>query len=1257
MFDLQKIIIYIIVLFLFPFLLPFLAKAQNGRNPAFRFVENKQNWGDEVGFRTKFGGGYVYLRRDGPTYVFYDGDAVEKAHHGGAAVQNPGGRAAAPGRIGAQGVAVRFVGADPAAEIRGEEVLPGRFYSYLNNNAPEPAQAFGRLVYREFYPKTDLIYSEKNGNLKYEFYLRPGAEASKILAEYQGASDLKIAEDGSLIVRTAYGEVREKAPFCYQLKDGLRIKIKSAYRLINKQLSFDFPDGYDKNLPLIIDPELVFASYSGSVSDNWGNTAAFDEAGRLVAAGIVFGRNFPATSGAFDVDFAGMTDVAVLKFSEDGADLVYAAFLGGEGSETPHSCLTDSDGRLIIFGSTSSTNFPTTVGAFDRSFNGGDPSELSVNGGNPDPIGGVSYLRGSDIYVSILSGDGSRLLASTYLGGSGNDGILLPGFSLVQNYGDQYRGSVETDAAGNIWLASTTRSANFPTTGTAADRAIGGTQDAVLVQFDKNLSALRYSTFYGGGGHDAAYSLKISPADEVYICGGTNSSVLPTAGTGFKQQFGGATDGFAAKFSAGGQFLAGTYLGTSRTDQAYFLDLDKEGGVYVFGTTSGNYPISDGVYSNSSGGQFLQKLTPDLSRSVFSSRLGDASNSAAIEPDISPTAFSVSDCGHIYFAGWGGRTNTTSGFPSGTQNMPVTPDAIKSTTDGDDFYVAILDKNATGLLYGTFYGGSSTADGDHVDGGTSRFDKNGTIYHAVCACRTNNVPTTAGVWSETNKSENTLGCNTAVFKLEINALKANFETLDAAGNPVSEGCAPLTVFLDNRSQNGLIHEWDLANLGKKTQDIGPSVTFTEAGTYILRLKVTNERLCLPPDYAYDTLKIYKAEITVSSDTAICYGETVQLIASGGTTYEWTPADGLDDPDSARPFASPTETTTYKVKISNPTACDYEEEIRITVADRLQSAFELQLEDLCDEFPTVRPVNKSVGAGDYFWDFGDGRTFAGPNPPAYKYNRNGNYSVRLRVRNGGRCSSDTVSILRITGEDSRAFLAGIDVSESKNVCLNEPAALFASGGTRYVWSPAEGLDNPNIARPTAMPSRTTTYRVRIFNDRGCETDTAVTVSISDPVIADFSASVTAECGKDAELQFTNLSSGNGTYRWDFGDGNSLVQEQPGVYRYAESGVYKVRLFAESGACSAVKELIINVDNIKIPNVITPNNDGKNDRFEIKNVSEGWKMEIFDRWGKRLFISENYKGEWAGKGTNTTYFYRLTAPDGKSCEGWVYVLTEG
>ncbi len=1007
--------------------------------PSLRFTRNDGQWDKNVLYRAALPGGFLFVKKQSLQYVFYDTRAVagQHAHATPADASGPPARTAAqappalpasdPGTIRAHGFEVQFGGAGGRAEIQASGETPERRNYFLGDDRSAWAAnvpSFEQILYRNLYPGIDLRLFAHNGTAKYEFIVSPGADPGQIRMAYEGASGLAL-KDGFLVTTTTVNTVTETPPYCYQAVSNAPQEVRSQYVLRGNVLSFAFPAGYRRDLPLVIDPYLVFSTYSGSFTDNWGFTATYDEAGNLYSGGIEFGTRFPVSTGAFQVTFSGQIDVSVLKYNPEGSKLLYATYLGGGGVEVPHSLIVNKADELIIMGTTASTNFPTTAGAYDRELSksaSADPfsyQAFNQQGNVVSVPGGVTYLNGSDLFVTKLNASGTDLVGSTFLGGAANDGLHMVEKPLVQNdqnasplpiinnYGDQFRGDVNVDDAGNIYIASTTTSANFPTAN-ATQTTLRGTQDAVVCQFNPDLSALLWSTYLGGAGIDVASSLRIGASGSVYVCGGTTSRDLPVSAGVVKTAFNDSQDGFVARLSPTGAAPVLSYLGTAQLDQAYLIDLDQQENVYVMGLTLGQYPVTGNVYRNGNSGQFIHALNNTFTQTLFSTTIGSGRQS----PDISPTAFMVSDCGFIYLTGWGGDINREFGEPtSSTAGLPVTPDALRGTTSGDDFYLVILSGNAASLLYGSFIGSATRQN--HVDGGTSRFRKDGTIYHAVCACRDGSgFPTTPNAYSKVNNGsvddqQNTPsdGCNNLAFKFALNTLQAAFDG-------EVEVCAPYTGTYQNQSLGATTTQWEVdgqpvtANAGTMTY------TFNQPGEYTVTLRVNNPATCKQTDVVTKKITVRQSSpISVSPGVRICAGDSTQLRADGGVKYEWLPTAGLDDPSSPTPKATPAQTTDYRVKITNSFGCVQELTARVEVNREITAAFDVILSSECGKPNRVKLVNKSTNALRYEWLLGDSSVVEGENPGEFEYSRPGEYQVVLRASNDN-CGTTTSQRVRV-----------------------------------------------------------------------------------------------------------------------------------------------------------------------------------------------------------------------------------------------------
>jgi hypothetical protein len=372
-----------------------------------------------------------------------------------------------------------------------------------------------------------------------------------------------------------------------------------------------------------------------------------------------------------------------------------------------------------------------------------------------------------------------------------------------------------------VYISSVTGSTNFPIVNGFDNSFNGGTTDGLVVKLSPDLSSIIWSSYVGGAGLDAAYSIKFDNSNNLVLAGGTTSTNFPVTTGSYQTTFNGIVDGWIARVAAdGSSILNATFTGTNSFDQVYFIDLNAAGNVFCYGQTTGQMPITAGVYKNINSGQFLQKFSPDLSKLEFSTVFGSGSGNGLIIPNISPTAFLVNDCNNIYMAGWGGfvNSNTSTGFwQSSTIGMPITNDAYQKTTSGSDFYFMVLNGDATQLVYSTYLGGTSSKT--HVDGGTSRFDKFGIVYHAVCSgcqfgnttgAKTSDFPTTPNANSRLNGSQN---CNNAAFKFDLSSLRAMFQTNSVKlNNPgFNNVCFPDSIVFENLSAGGRSIIWNLGD--------------------------------------------------------------------------------------------------------------------------------------------------------------------------------------------------------------------------------------------------------------------------------------------------------------------------------------------------------------------------------------------------------------------------------------------------------------
>ncbi|WP_310393927.1 gliding motility-associated C-terminal domain-containing protein [Hymenobacter sp.] len=782
---------------------PARAVAVEPGNPSLEFIPNQGQWDGRVRYEAALPAGRLFVQANALTYSFLD--PVLLSHHHGGTTDPATGPAAVPADVAAHAYTVHFERANARVRLTAETPTAGERNYFVGSDARRWAShvgAFRRLRYEELWPGIGLtLYENAGRQLEYDVLLAPRANPARVALRYEGAAGLALDAAGNLVVKTTVGTTTELAPKAWQTTAaGRRQPVPCRYVLTGRTLTFAL-GAYDRARALTIDPTVQFSTLTGSTADNWGFTATHDEAGNLYSGGIVFdsGGAFPATLGAFRTTFSSVVDMALIKFNTrvtGPAARVWATYLGGNSADFPHSLVVNAQNELVVLGSTSSTNYPTTATALQRSFGGGtalDPFRI----GNTTGTQQLKMPNGSDLVVTRFSADGGALRASTYLGGAGNEGVVDQPDAIDANYGDAFRSDVLLDGAGNVYVAAATSSRNFPGLARGFNATYrGGASDAVVCQLAPDLTAVAWAGLLGGGAEEAAYSVQRDALGRVYVCGGTNSANFPaTAGTYRGTRPGGSTDGFAARISANGRTLErATFVGTSGYDQAYFLQLDAAGNAYLLGQTLGQFPTTQGLYGSANGSQFIQKLNPDLTASLYGTAFGNRGGPRG-GPNLVPTAFLVDECERVYVSGWGGVDNNLGGRGLGgtTTGLPTTADAVQRTTDGSDFYLAQFEAGMRGLEYGTFFG-QQNGPADHVDGGTSRFDKRGIVYQAMCAtCNGAQgfpVPPGAGSYTTRNGSAN---CNNGAFKMNFELRIADpgpRRFVCADGGPLALGGAP-----------------------------------------------------------------------------------------------------------------------------------------------------------------------------------------------------------------------------------------------------------------------------------------------------------------------------------------------------------------------------------------------------------------------------------------------------------------------------------
>lgn len=961
------------------------------------FVENAGQWENSFSHKLRLSSGALFFENSGYTLRLTEPMDGHHHHDHQNRVWHPHDHHDMAGlrgdKLKGHIIKLKFLGANVYPNISGARKTEF-YYNYIKGRNQSQwysnVGVYRQLNYEDIYPGIDIRYFGDGENLKYDFIVEPGANPELIKMQYTGADKLSV-KGNRLTVYTSVGNFTELIPSVYQIINGEKLEIKAKYILKGNVVSIKLGDYYVDS-EIIIDPTLVFSSFSGSTADNWGFTATYDVAGHTYAGGIVKndGGSYPTVPGSYQTDFqgaAGDVDIGISKFSEQGNQLIYSTFIGGSGVDIPQSLIVDESGDLYILGVTASDNFPMpNQNAYQSTFLGGPkPNHMSF-----------SFDLGTDIFISRLNFDGQTLEASTYLGGTETDGLNL---NIFRNYGDDARGEI-LQQDGRVFIISSTSSTDISLTNSHIPNNQGG-QDMLIASFDIDLTTMNWGTYFGGSDDDAGYSIKSDSRNRIYIAGGTKSNdVLSSAGAINPDHLGGL-DGYIAKFEDHtGTFLEGSYIGTTADDQVFLIDLDKDDHLYAFGQSKGSITISPNHYSNSGSQQFIKKLDNDLDAEQWSTQIGSGLN----KNDLVPTAFLVDDCYNIYMSGWNGASNklTLGGIPIGNTNgLPYTTDAHQTTTDGSDFYFMVLDRDAQNLMYGSYFGGTSN---EHVDGGTSRFDPDGSIFQAVCAgCDGGTFPTTPGAYSPNMgvPANGSTTCNLGVIKFDFEITVRSKPEIDFSVD-IDTICDSLRVTFTNRSVNADVYQWDFGN-GKTSSDAEPSTFFSNFGSYDIQL-IALDTNCGISDTSYVSLEHLmgsEPQASFQSNYFSCdseYNASFNNFSKRTHLYEWDFGDGTTSYD-ANPNHQFTQEGTYIVSLTAFDSVCYK---FATFSDTI--VFQ-------DTVAAPAPIAKIAECGDgsldiqlendksrfrYTWNFGtDGET-SNAKIPLFYYSEPGAYTIRLNI---------------------------------------------------------------------------------------------------------------------------------------------------------------------------------------------------------------------------------------------------------------------
>jgi hypothetical protein len=553
---------------------------------------------------------------------------------------------------------------------------------------------FSQVTYNNLYKGIDLVYYGSNSQLKYEFIVNPNGNIRDIVINYHTQSSksrpttqLSLSPSGDLMVTAkncailrSNCQLVEKAPYTYQLINGQQVELPSRFILTGPaSYSFEVPD-YNPNLPLVIDPGIVWSTYLGGSGNDSLYGMKVDSTGNIYLLGESDSTNYPLSdSASWPAYEGGITDMVVTKLSNSG-QLVWSTYLGstnGSARDYATDLVLSSSGDPIIVGHTGGTDYPilnayraNNAGAEDivvtkldaiagnnvfSTYLGGsgydESPRVDVDTSNniyifgttsssdfPTTSGAFSETQQA-LFVSKLNANGASLSYSTYIGGS----------TTTLGYIVHTAGGIAVTSSGQATITGTSTANNYPTTAGALQEAYAGTGTLGFVtKLASNGASLSYSTYLGGGKGDVMGGIKVNSADQAIIVGSSKGGHPTTlSGSPYDSMVGGGDPFISVLATNGTSLVASRYIQISDEPPAS-LSLTSAGKPII------GLATSDGAFSgvgsvNTFGGFFdplVIQLSADLTTTEFASYIGGASGSETTRPPLT-----TEQSGNIYVAG------------------------------------------------------------------------------------------------------------------------------------------------------------------------------------------------------------------------------------------------------------------------------------------------------------------------------------------------------------------------------------------------------------------------------------------------------------------------------------------------------------------------------------------------------------------------------------------------------------------------------
>ncbi|MBK7381857.1 MAG: PKD domain-containing protein [Flavobacteriales bacterium] len=1155
------------------------------------YVENKGQWAPQIMYRADFGLVAMFAEKDRLVFSKLEDGASDKVHD----AQHEAPEAMGDLRLKGHAWYAWFEGANVNAQIE-RDGRSSDYFNYIIGNDPtkwaSDVRHFEEVRYKDLWPGVDLRLHEEDGGFKYDVLAADAEAAAAVQFRYEGLDLMAVGAKGELILRTSVGELQELAPVAWYA-DGAKEPVACSFTLRGTRVGFAFGKGTNRGRPIVIDPTLIASTLSGTgnigTTQNYGHTATYDDAGNIYTGAICFGQGYPTTPGAFDGTHNGGIDIAVSKLDPTGSNLLFATYLGGSAGDYPHSLVVNVAGELTVYGSTSSSNYPVSANAYDPTFNGGN----------------------SDIVVTKLNPTGTALVGSTYMGSPGNDGQngftsnygdfyrgevitdvsgkvyvsscsdaagfpTTPGAFQPAHAGLQdgvvfclspdlssllwstYFGTPQPDmcfgiklnSSGQPYVCGGTSGATLPVSAGAFQAASNGAQEAFIVHFNTNASAVVNCTYFGAPNDDVAFFLQLDLEDNAYIFGQSPTGDLGIAPAG---TYGDATGGiFVAELDAtlSTQVFrtmlgpGGGGWGASMVPVAFLVDVCRN--IYISGYSVGTGWTTTASPLYTSGGFYLATYEPDMTNIIYGTYYEGAGH-----VDGGTSRFDAN--GKVYQA-----VCTSGGFPT-------TPGAWSNVQpSGWDIGVFKIDFDVSGV---NAAGASTLNEGcapividfSNNSTGDSWIWDFGDGSPTEEAFAPSHSYTTPGAFTVTLIAQDSLSCNLAdTTYLEITI--GEQQPIDADFSYVQTiDCTLMEIATTNLSTGDpLTWYWDM---GDGTQYVDTNVVhqFPGPGSYLVQLIAEDPTGCSGADTVQVQIDIspplqVDADFTLVEDpgcdelTVTCTDQSTAVTPS----YAWDMGDGTlyTTPDVSHLFQA-VGTYTISLIVTDTASCNVTDTmtVDVTVLPSLPvaAAFTAAQAFDCDDL-LLTTDNQSTGTNLVFdWQLSDGSQYVDTNV-THVLSGTGTYTITLTVSDALGCSPPQTASMDVQIDPLVPVLAAFTAEQVNDCALLNVSTLNQSTGdsVSYSWDMGDGtvITALDVTHAYTLPGQ---YTITLtVTDLGCGQDdqAIMNVTLMD-VLPIHYVGDTVICPDDvAEL---NILADAVSYLWSTGETTpAITVDVPGTY---------------------------------------------------------------------------------------------------------------